>query len=105
MGQSAFVIFCGRVYTDVDLIALRPNSLSTKGSSTTTAPSTYLLFVATHVPPLILFLLLSTVAVALWAMESVAVSPQLNITIDTVLEGGVGGVVANNPAWSSEGRV
>ncbi|EIM81437.1 glycoside hydrolase family 35 protein [Stereum hirsutum FP-91666 SS1] len=46
----------------------------------------------------------NTIAIALWAMESVAISPQLNVTIDTILEGGVGGVVANNPAWSPEGR-
>ncbi|EIM90945.1 glycoside hydrolase family 35 protein [Stereum hirsutum FP-91666 SS1] len=47
----------------------------------------------------------NTVAVALWAMEAVAISPNLSVTVDTVLQGGVGGVVANNPGWSPEGRV
>ncbi|KAI0040947.1 glycoside hydrolase family 35 protein [Auriscalpium vulgare] len=46
----------------------------------------------------------NTVAVALWAMESVAISPTLDLTIDTVLQGGVGGVTTNNPVWSSTGR-
>ncbi|ETW79762.1 glycoside hydrolase family 35 protein [Heterobasidion irregulare TC 32-1] len=46
-----------------------------------------------------------TVAVALWAMESVPISPRLNITIDSVLNGGVGNVVANNPPWGSRGRL
>ncbi|TFY77798.1 hypothetical protein EWM64_g6213, partial [Hericium alpestre] len=46
----------------------------------------------------------NTVAVALWAMEPVAVTPKLNLTVDTVLDGGVGDVVTNNPHWSSEGR-
>ena len=32
------------------------------------------------------------------------ISPRLNITIDSVLNGGVGNVVANNPPWGSRGR-
>ena len=46
----------------------------------------------------------STVAVALWAMEAVLVTPTLELTIDTVLEGGVGTIIYNNPPWSPEGR-
>ena len=46
----------------------------------------------------------STVAVALWAMEAVPVVPTLELTIDTVLEGGVGPIICNNPPWSPEGR-
>ncbi|KLO05165.1 glycoside hydrolase family 35 protein [Schizopora paradoxa] len=46
----------------------------------------------------------NTVAVALWAMESSKVSPSLALTLDGVLQGGVGGIVTNNPAWSAEGR-
>ncbi|EIM81441.1 uncharacterized protein STEHIDRAFT_66589 [Stereum hirsutum FP-91666 SS1] len=45
---------------------------------------------------------INTVAVALWAMESVHVSPQLSVKIDAVLDGGVGGVVVDNPPWSDE---
>lgn len=106
MGEDSFVNILVRACPDMLLsIALRQNSLSTKASSTTTALSTCLISVATSSLALILSLLASTIAVALWAMESVAISPQLNVTIDTVLEGGVGGIVANNPAWSPEGRV
>jgi len=46
----------------------------------------------------------NTVAVALWAMEAVSLTPTLELTLDTVLEGGVGPIIANNPAWSPEGR-
>ncbi|KAH7885531.1 glycoside hydrolase family 35 protein [Phlebopus sp. FC_14] len=46
----------------------------------------------------------NTVAVALWAMEPVAVTPTLELTVDNVYEGGVGGIGTNNPGWSSEGR-
>jgi hypothetical protein len=37
-------------------------------------------------------------------MEAVPIAPTLELTIDTVLEGGVGPIVCNNPAWSPEGR-
>lgn len=46
----------------------------------------------------------NTVAVALWAMEPKAVSPTLQLTIEGVYEGGVGGIETNNPPWSPEGR-
>ncbi|KAI0059604.1 glycoside hydrolase family 35 protein [Artomyces pyxidatus] len=47
----------------------------------------------------------NTVAVALWAMEPVQLSPALSLTVDTVLQGGVGGVTTDNPPWSSVGRI
>ncbi|KAL4259131.1 glycosyl hydrolase 35 family protein [Pleurotus pulmonarius] len=48
----------------------------------------------------------NTIAVALWAMESnVPITPDLQLTFDGVVEGGVGNVKVNNPAWSSVGRV
>lgn len=37
-------------------------------------------------------------------MEAVPVAPTLELTIDTVLEGGVGPIICNNPPWSPEGR-
>jgi hypothetical protein len=47
----------------------------------------------------------STVAVALWAMEpNVDIRPTLQLTVDGILEGGVGGITVNNPEWSSQGR-
>ena len=47
----------------------------------------------------------STVAVALWAMESnVTISPDLHLTVDGVYDGGVREVKTNNPSWSSLGR-
>jgi len=48
---------------------------------------------------------LNTVAVALWAMiPDVTISPDLQLTLDAVYDGGVGNVVTNNPVWSSAGR-
>ncbi|KAF4577239.1 hypothetical protein EYR36_005226 [Pleurotus pulmonarius] len=48
----------------------------------------------------------NTVAVALWAMESdIPITPDLHLTLDGIVEGGVGGVKVNNPAWSPVGRV
>ncbi|KAI0033132.1 glycoside hydrolase family 35 protein [Vararia minispora EC-137] len=41
----------------------------------------------------------NTVAVALWAMEPVKIAPTLNLTIDTILQGGPGAVSTNNPTW------
>ncbi|KAI9452442.1 glycoside hydrolase family 35 protein [Russula earlei] len=46
----------------------------------------------------------NTVAVALWAMAAVPIAPTLELTLDTVLEGGVGPIVPNNPAWTPDGR-
>ncbi|EIW77017.1 glycoside hydrolase family 35 protein [Coniophora puteana RWD-64-598 SS2] len=46
----------------------------------------------------------NTVAVALWSMESTAVSPTLNLTVQGVYEGGVGNIALNNPGWSATGR-
>ncbi|KAF9240278.1 glycoside hydrolase family 35 protein [Melanogaster broomeanus] len=43
-------------------------------------------------------------AMALWAMEPITVSPTLQLTVDNVYEGGVGGIEVNNPGWSAEGR-
>ncbi|KDQ50498.1 glycoside hydrolase family 35 protein [Jaapia argillacea MUCL 33604] len=47
----------------------------------------------------------NTVAVALWSMENVAISPSLELAVDAVFTGGVGGVVTDNPGWTSVGRV
>ncbi|OAX38873.1 glycoside hydrolase family 35 protein [Rhizopogon vinicolor AM-OR11-026] len=47
---------------------------------------------------------INTVAVALWAMEPVAITPTLRLTVDGVYEGGVGSIETNNPPWSSKGR-
>ncbi|KAG9315962.1 glycoside hydrolase family 35 protein [Chiua virens] len=46
----------------------------------------------------------NTVAVALWAMESNQMVPTLELTVDGVYEGGVGGIEVNNPSWTAEGR-
>jgi len=47
----------------------------------------------------------NTVAVALWVMvPNVTVSPNLQLTLDAVYDGGVGKVVTNNPKWSHVGR-
>jgi len=44
----------------------------------------------------------NTVAVALWVMEpNVTVLPTLELIVDGVLEGGVGGITTDNPRWSS----
>ncbi|KNZ71656.1 putative beta-galactosidase C [Termitomyces sp. J132] len=48
----------------------------------------------------------NTVAVALWSMTpGVPVTPNLQLSIDNVYDGGVGGIVTNNPPWSNVGRV
>ena len=46
----------------------------------------------------------STVAVALWAMEAAPITPTLALTVDTILQGGVGPIIYNNPPWSPKGR-
>ncbi|KAF8873040.1 hypothetical protein BD779DRAFT_1477252 [Infundibulicybe gibba] len=47
----------------------------------------------------------NTVAVALWAMTpNTLVAPNLQLVVDGVFEGGVGGVVTNSPKWSAKGR-
>ena len=46
----------------------------------------------------------STVAVALWAMESVAVSPELQLVLDGAIDSSFGPIGVDNPAWSAEGR-
>jgi len=46
----------------------------------------------------------NTVAVALWSMGRTAVSPNLQLVLDGVLDGGVPGVKTDNPAWSPVGR-
>ncbi|KAJ7817707.1 glycoside hydrolase family 35 protein, partial [Mycena olivaceomarginata] len=47
----------------------------------------------------------NTVAVALWSMGRTAVSPNLQLVLDGVLDGGVLGVKTDNPQWSPVGRV
>ena len=42
----------------------------------------------------------STVAIALWALNSTAVAPALELVADDVLDGGVGPITLNNPAWA-----
>ncbi|KAF5348545.1 hypothetical protein D9756_009580 [Leucocoprinus leucothites] len=47
----------------------------------------------------------NTVAVALWAMTpNVTITPNLQLTLDGVYEGGVGNVQVDNPKWSPVGR-
>ncbi|KAJ3976779.1 glycoside hydrolase family 35 protein [Lentinula raphanica] len=46
----------------------------------------------------------NTVAVALWSMENVSISPRLNLTIDGIFSGGIAMITTNNPSWSSDGR-
>ena len=41
----------------------------------------------------------STVVVALWALNNTAVSPSLELVVDDVLDGGVGPIATNTPAW------
>ena len=43
----------------------------------------------------------STIAVALWSLNSTSVSPTLDLVVDGVLDGGVGPIALNNPAWSA----
>ncbi|KAJ7688189.1 glycoside hydrolase family 35 protein [Mycena rosella] len=47
----------------------------------------------------------NTVAVALWSMGQTAVSPNLQLVLDGVLDGGVSGVTTDNPSWSPVGRI
>ena len=42
----------------------------------------------------------STVAIALWALDNTAVAPALELVVDDVLDGGVGAIALNNPAWA-----
>ncbi|KAJ7022668.1 glycoside hydrolase family 35 protein [Mycena alexandri] len=46
----------------------------------------------------------NTVAVALWSMGRTAVSPNLQLVLDGVLDGGVSGIKTDNPPFSSVGR-
>ncbi|KAF5364850.1 hypothetical protein D9757_011273 [Collybiopsis confluens] len=46
----------------------------------------------------------NTVAVALWSMEPITISPQLELTVDGVFRGGTANVTTNNPRWSPQGR-
>ncbi|KAG6845067.1 hypothetical protein H0H87_001129 [Tephrocybe sp. NHM501043] len=47
----------------------------------------------------------NTVAVALWAMTpGTPITPNLQLSIDGIYDGGVGGVVTNNPSWTKAGR-
>ncbi|KAJ3758163.1 galactose-binding domain-like protein, partial [Lentinula raphanica] len=39
----------------------------------------------------------NTVAVALWSMENVSISPRLNLTIDGIFSGGIAMITTNNP--------
>ncbi|EJC98868.1 glycoside hydrolase family 35 protein [Fomitiporia mediterranea MF3/22] len=45
---------------------------------------------------------MNTVAIALWSMlPQKGVSPTLCLSVDAILEGGVGGIVVNNPSYES----
>ncbi|KAH8977974.1 glycoside hydrolase family 35 protein, partial [Lactarius hatsudake] len=46
----------------------------------------------------------NTIAIALWAMEAVPITPTLSLTVDTILQGGVGPIISNSPLWSPKGR-
>ncbi|KAJ7058089.1 glycoside hydrolase family 35 protein [Mycena amicta] len=46
----------------------------------------------------------NTVAVALWSMGRTPVTPNLQLVLDGLLDGGVPGVTTNNPTWSPVGR-
>ncbi|KAJ8075321.1 hypothetical protein PM082_019659 [Marasmius tenuissimus] len=46
----------------------------------------------------------NTVAVAVWSMTDDTVTPRVELIADGVLDGGVGAIRKNNPAWSPEGR-
>ncbi|KAJ7058088.1 glycoside hydrolase family 35 protein [Mycena amicta] len=46
----------------------------------------------------------NTVAVALWSMGRTPVTPNLQLVLDGLLDGGVPGVTTNNPVWSPVGR-
>jgi len=46
----------------------------------------------------------NTVAIALWAMEAAPITPTLALTVDAILQGGVGPIISNNPPWSPRGR-
>ena len=37
-------------------------------------------------------------------MEAVPIAPALALTVDAVLQGGVGPIISDNPSWSPEGR-
>jgi hypothetical protein len=37
-------------------------------------------------------------------MEAIPLTPTLELTLDNVLEGGVGPIISNNPTWSPDGR-
>ncbi|KAJ6517287.1 glycoside hydrolase family 35 protein [Mycena vitilis] len=47
---------------------------------------------------------LGTVAVALWSMEDVPVSPSLRFVVDGVYDSAVGAISTDNPPWSNKGR-
>jgi len=86
------------------ILGPNPSFLSTRVSWTTTEPSTSHLNNQHLWPTIDTETCCSTAAVALWAMEAVPVAPTLELTIDTVLEGGVGPIICDNPPWSPERR-
>uniref|UniRef100_A0A8H7XXB1 beta-galactosidase n=1 Tax=Psilocybe cubensis TaxID=181762 RepID=A0A8H7XXB1_PSICU len=47
----------------------------------------------------------NTVAVALWSLTNQPISPELELHLDSVVKGGVGNVVTNNPVWNPLGRI
>lgn len=47
----------------------------------------------------------STIAVALWQLTNEPVSPTLRLVVDAVVDGGVGSVHTNNPAWAPRDAV
>ncbi|KAF7311208.1 BetaGal-dom2 domain-containing protein [Mycena kentingensis (nom. inval.)] len=46
----------------------------------------------------------NTVAVALWAMESVQISPKLRLVVDGVFDSAMPKILTDNPRWSPVGR-
>ena len=101
LGSVTFVKVFRCVSSDPCDLALSPNSQCIKASSTTKAKSTCQLCpreLNSNQPSC----RSSTVAVALWVMEpNVTVTPTLEVTVDAVLEGGVGGIIPDNPEWTS----
>ncbi|KAF7978651.1 hypothetical protein HWV62_45164 [Athelia sp. TMB] len=101
LGSVTFMKVFRRVSSDLRGIVLSRNSQCIKASSTIKAKSTCQLCPGEPISNQ-QSCQFSTVAVALWAMElNVTVNPTLEVTVDAVLEGGVGGIIPDNPQWTS----
>jgi hypothetical protein len=79
----------------------KPSSLFTKGSWITVEQSAY--FCRFSICSQLMFFVLSTVALAVWAMDNKAISPSLELVVDGIVQGGVGTISTNNPGYSSRG--